>query len=217
MSSDLRAWLAQVRPAEKFYLGLRSAEIGNSIKRWPIIGTRFEAYLARKGAQARNKRSKIPGLPTALVIYLLSRIRRRRFDRMLAQRRNRVLAITDRYPQTEVPGFYDGPGLSAARAKGAAVQWLARRELEMYEQMAAYVPDLVIRLNIDLPTALARRPEDKPIALEAKIAVTPLLRFNGAAIVDLSSLDAYEEVLAQAKRAIHARLTEMGEPVPPIE
>ena len=25
------------------------------------------------------------------------------------------MVITDRYPQVEVPGFYDGPGLSAAR------------------------------------------------------------------------------------------------------
>lgn len=217
LSQDLVAWLGRVRPAENAYLGLGSGNIGNRIRKWPLIGRPFEAHLARKASQARDKKDKIPGLATALVIYGFSLIRRRRFKDMLAKRRNGVLIITDRYPQTEVTGFYDGPGLSAARPDSALVRWLSRRELAMYEWMASYVPNLVIRLNIDVATALARKPDDKPVALEAKVEVTPLLRFNGAEIVDLSSLDPYEDVLASAKRVIRDKLAAMGETVPAVD
>ena len=217
LTADLVTWMSGVRPARTCYLGLRSGDMGNRIKQWPIIGKRFEAYLSRKAAAARNKESSIPGLATAMVIYMLSCLRRWRFKRMLSMRRSGILIITDRYPQTEVPGFYDGPGLSAARAETALVKWLSRRELAMYERMAAFVPDLVVRLNIDVETAHSRKPDDKLSSLEAKVAVTPLLRFNGAEIIDLSSLDPYEQMLTAAKHAIHAALTAAGQSAPPAE
>lgn len=202
LSGDLIRWLSKDRPTETAYLGLRSGDLGNRIKQWPLIGKRFEAYLSKKAGQAKKKDATIPGLPTALVIYIFSLIRMRRFRAMMAKRRSGILVITDRYPQTEVPGFYDGPGLSAAAPKGRIVAWLARKEMDMYRQMADIVPDLVIRLNIDVETAYARKPDHKLASLQAKVAVTPQLKFNGAHIVDLSSLDPYDQVLEQAKREI---------------
>jgi hypothetical protein len=68
--------------------------------------------------------------------------------------------------------------------------------------MASFVPDLVIRLNVDVETALARKPDHGADLLEAKVAVTPLLKFNGARIVDLDATMPYAEELALAKKAI---------------
>ena len=206
LAADLVKWMAGERPTQYSYLGLKSGNMGNRIKSWPIIGKTFEAYLANKAVQARDKSAVIPGVATALAIFIFSRVRLRRFNAMMALRRKGVLVITDRYPQIEVPGFYDGPGLSAARAEGAIVKWLLARELVMYERMAAIVPDLVIRLNIDIDTAMTRKSDHKRELLMAKIAVTPQLEFNGANIVDLSSLDPYERVLANSKQAILAML-----------
>ncbi len=206
LAAALIEWLARERPVGTAYLGLGSGNIGNAIKRWPLIGPRFEAYLARKAGQARRKEAKIPGLPTALVIYGFSLLRRRRFDAMMAARRRGITIITDRYPQIEVAGFYDGPGLSAAQAGSPAVARLAARERAMYEAMATQIPDLVIRLNVDVETALARKPDHKRASIEAKVAVTPMLKFHGAPIVDLSATDPFDTVLAQAKTAINETL-----------
>ncbi|WP_070157893.1 hypothetical protein [Sphingobium phenoxybenzoativorans] len=202
LSADLLAWLRESREVDTVYLGLRSGEIGNRIKRWPLIGRAFERQLSKKAGQAREKGGKIPGAPTAFVIYMFSVKRMRAFNRMLALRRKGVTIVTDRYPQVEVPGFYDGPGLSAARAEGWLVSLLARRERAMYERMISHVPDLVIRLNVDVDTAFARKPDHKRASLEAKVAVTPHLRFNGAKIIDLCSTDPYPVVLEQAKAAV---------------
>ena len=94
------------------------------------------------------------------------------------------------------------PGLSAARAGSAAIRRLAARERGIYDWMAAYVPDLVIRLNVDVETALARKPNHKRALIERKVAVLPELKFNGAPILDLDATRPYVEVKAAARAAI---------------
>lgn len=194
LSTEMHAWLAAQSPTALCYLGLGSGDIGNRIKAWPLIGPAVERALADKARQTRSAGKRIPGLWTALVVFGFSLARRRRFRRMLALRRSGVTVITDRYPQTEVSGFYDGPGLSAAAAGSRPVAWLARRERAMYQWMSGFVPDVVLRLNVDLATAYARKPDHAVDSLRAKVAATPLLRFNGAAIVDLDSRAPYRDM-----------------------
>lgn len=202
LATDMAGVLGRDRPVRLAYLGLGSGAIGARIKRWPLIGVAAEAALARRGTKARTKGEKIPGLATALVIYGFSLLRRRRFRKVLALRQRGVTVITDRYPQIEVPGFYDGPGLSAARAGSSAVAWLATRELAMYEWMASHRPTLVLRLNIDAETAHARKPDHEIGLLRQKVAVTPSLKFGGAPIVDLDSRAPYDEMRRRALAGI---------------
>lgn len=203
LSADLLEWVrARYGPAETHYLGLRSGQMGNSIKALPLVGPMIERQLSKRAGQARTKGSKIPGLATALVIYAFSLLRRHRFRKVLSLRRQGFIVVTDRYPQVDVPGFYDGPGLSAARPGGRLVAALAARERATYEWMASFVPDLVIRLNVDVETALARKPDHGADLLKAKVAVTPLLKFNGARVVDLDATMPYAEELALAQKAI---------------
>jgi thymidylate kinase len=196
LSNDMLATFSSGRRIALCYLGLGSGEIGERIKRWPLIGPRLEHRLTKRAGQTRTAGRKIPGLGTALVVYLFSVVRLRRFRRVLALRRRGVTVLTDRYPQTEVAGFYDGPGLSAGRPGNWAVALLARQERRMYEWMASFLPDVVIRLNIDLETAYARKPDHGYELLRRKVEATPGLRFNGAPIVDIDSRAPYETVRA---------------------
>ena len=210
VSGALLEWLQRYGPADTAHLGLRSGDAGRAIKRLPLVGIASERFLQKKATRARDTKDKIPDPATAFVIYMFSVFRIRRFKKMMEKRHNGTIIITDRYPQTEVPGFYDGPGLSAARAEDAFTQRLARKEAAQYAWMASYVPDLVIRLNVDLETAFARKPDHKYESLRQKVAATPKLKFNGAKIVDLSSLDPLETVIAQAKAAIAEMLEAKG-------
>ncbi|GGD93278.1 lipoprotein [Tsuneonella deserti] len=202
LAADLAADLAAERPAEYVYLGLGSGQIGHRIATTPILGALLTPFIAKKAGRTRDPKDRIPGLLTALVVYLFSRSRKARFDAMLARRRRGIVVITDRYPQVEVPGFYDGPGLSAARAEGPFVRWLAAREARLYAEMATYVPTLVIRLAIDADTALARKPEHDRTLVEQKIAVTPLLTFGGARIAEIDATMDYAAERAEARRLI---------------
>ena len=206
LARDLAAELSCDRPVARCYLGLGSGDLGERIRRLPLIGPAIEHGLAAKARQTRSRDQKIPGLATALVVYRFSLLRRRRFRRMLALRRAGTVVLTDRYPQTEVPGFYDGPGLSAARAGSRAVAALAAREMRMYRWMAGFHPDLVIRVNITLATAVARKPDHRPDLLGQKIAVTPTLRFDGAPIVDVDGEQPYPVVRAEVLRLVRGVL-----------
>jgi len=199
---EVVAHIARTRPAEAGYLSLGSGPLGARIKAWPIIGVPLERLLTKRASQARDPEGRIPGVLTALVLYCYSLKRKKRFDRMLALRQQGIAVVTDRYPQIDVPGFYDGPGLSAARAEGWAIKWLAARERRLYEEMAAVLPTLVVRLNIDIATAVARKPDHERGLLEKKIAATPKLTFNGARSVEIDATQPLDKVLKDTKQAI---------------
>lgn len=202
LTTDLFKTVSDVRPTAISYLGLGSGAIGERIKHLPIIGRQVERRLAKKARQTRTRGEKIPGLATALVVYMFSLARLRRFNRMLKLRRAGVVVLTDRYPQTECPGFYDGPGLSAAVPKSRLVAGLARRERRLYDYMTAFRPDVVVRLNVDPATALARKPDHNADLLRKKVAVTPLLRFAGAPIIDLDATQPYAVVYRRAAQVL---------------
>lgn len=206
LAPDILAHVRQFRAAESGYLGLGSAATANRIRAWPIVGRGLEAILQRRASRARDPNDRIPDLPTALVLFGLSWKRRTRFMEMLRLRRAGVIVITDRYPQVEVGGLYDGPGLSAARAEGVLVRWLAARERSLYQWMASFRPTLVIRLHVDLATAYARKPDHDPDLLARKIAVTSQLTFNGAPIIDLDLRQPYELMRAAAIAAVDRAL-----------
>ncbi len=211
LASDLVSLLDRRSPTRSIYLGLGTGDLGRRIGGIPVIGRLAERFLtgkakkahdgkahdgkARDGKAGPEREKRLPGLATALAMFGFSLARRRRFRKVLDFRRHGVQVITDRYPQAEVPGSFDGPGLSWMRKGSALVQRLASRERALYAEMAAYRPTLVIRLNVDVDTALARKSDHQRDLLEKKLAVVPTLRFGGAQIVDVDATRPYREVL----------------------
>lgn len=209
LTADLYAQLRDISVTELVYLGQDSGNILRSILRVPLIGPMVGRYLVRKSqnAHAGDKKPAEPDVLTAIVIYLLSRWRRHKFRRMRALHRKGAIIVADRYPQAEVAGFYfDGPGLGGAERASAFVRWLTARERQFYEEMAAYVPGLLIRLNIDAETAHARKPDHKLTMLQDKVSVIPTLAFNAAHILDLDGAAPYPEVLQAALGAARTAL-----------
>jgi len=181
-------YLCSVIPNSQYaYLGLGSGALGLKIQRWPVLGPIVARYLGAKAQRARTPGERIPGPFTAAVIYGFARLRMRRFLAMLAVRESGRLVICDRYPQAKIAGLNDGPGLSAARASGWLTSWLARRERELYTEMAQIPPTLVIRLNVDARTAWLRKPDHDLALIERKVAATAALTFAGARVVEVDA------------------------------
>lgn len=207
LTADLVAHLRQQGSTELLYLGQSSGRIVEWIGTLPVIGLSFSRYLLRKSEKVHAERSAAPGSATALVIYLLSRWRTYKFRRMLMMSRRGVLVVTDRYPQTEVPGFrFDGPQLAKTSGGNWLVRKLAAHELQLYQRMAACLPLLVIRLNVDAETAHARKPDHNLTTLREKIAVWPHLRFNGASILDLDAREQAGTILDRSLLAVNAAI-----------
>lgn len=207
ITADLVAALRARGPAERRYLGLISGEMGDRIKRLPFVGVRLERHLAAKASHAQNMRNALPGTFAALVMYALSRWRAAYFRRVVALARRGVVIVSDRYPQAEVAGFrYDGPGIGIRRARGWLVRRLARAEQRLYERIVAWRPALVIRLDVDVATAQARKPDHALEELRDKIDVMARLDYHGATMVVIDARAPYAQVLAAAERAANAAL-----------
>jgi len=205
LTLDLVNYLKQKQEAELVYLGQASGAIGDWIQNLKFFGPVLARYLKSKANKVHNKKDQAPDILTAVVIYLLSRWRVHKFKRVLRLNKKGVIVVTDRYPQAEVAGFYfDGTGLGVIKAKGFFVRMLEKKERQLYQWMARYLPALIIRLDVDAKTAQQRKPDHKLKMLEQKTSVIPTLKFNGATILDLDSTAPYEDVLASAKKAIEA-------------
>ncbi len=210
VSSSVIDFVRRYGSADTAHLGLKSGDVGRAIQRLPLIGKALDRYITRKASRARDKKDKIPGPGTALIIYGFSALRVMRFKRMMRKRESGQIIITDRYPQIDVPGFYDGPGLSAAKAGDRFTRWLADREFRHYAWMASYHPNLVIRLNVDLETAYARKPDHKLESLRQKVEATPKLTFGGAPIVDFDSKEPLDTILSKVRTTIANELESLG-------
>ncbi|PWW09658.1 hypothetical protein [Mangrovibacter plantisponsor] len=204
LTNDLVKNLKKQFVTERRYLGLISGEDGDKIKRLPVIGTWLERRLAAKSDKTQRMSNKAPALWAALIMYGFSLWRASNLRKVQRLAQSGVLVISDRYPQAEISGFYyDGPGIGPERAKGWLLTRLAERERRLYQQMALFRPELIIRLDIDADTAFSRKPDHSYEELKDKIANMVKLNYNGSRIVELDARAPYDEVLENALNAIY--------------
>lgn len=203
LTADLLSTLNNEKPTVKRYLGLVSGEVGDKIKKLPLIGVQLERYLAAKAFRAQDMRKKIPGTGTALIMHFLSLWRAMHLLLLRRLSRKGIQVIVDRYPQAEISGFrYDGPGITASDSDSWLLRKLAVREQALYNWMARYKPAIILRLNIDAETAYARKPDHDINELRDKISIMPRLNYNSALIVDIDTTVPYQQVLTTALLAI---------------
>ncbi|MBK0034805.1 hypothetical protein IBT47_21175 [Erwinia sp. S43] len=204
LTADLVKTLSSSCAVERRYLGLISGEDGDKIKRLPVIGVWLERRLAAKSEKTQRMSSKAPALWAALIMYGLSVWRKANLAKAKRLAQSGVLVISDRYPQAEISGFYyDGPGIGVERTSGKLMTYLAEREKHLYQQMALYQPELIIRLEIDADTAFSRKPDHNYDELRDKALVMSQLNYNGSRVLNIDARAPYDEVLQTALAAIY--------------
>ena len=212
VSEELLAWTRDYGPAAAAHLGKQQGNSGRWFASLPLVGHWFKGFIGRKAATVHSSRgkNKAPDLLPAIVMHAFTLRRILRFRRMMKLRRQGLIIIADRYPQLDFPSAFDGPDMSIDADGGRFVQWLARREQRAFEWMTSYRPDLAIRLNVDLDTACARKPDHRREALKRKIEITPQLTLNGANIVEIDAAQPLDSVLEAVKLAMANILAEHG-------
>lgn len=202
LSVEIAELLNKKRQTSLFYLGLGSGDIGRRIQKLPFIGPAIERNLSRKATKTRNPGENIPGLLTAFVVFLFSCKRYFSFQKLLKAHQNNIQVVTDRYPQAELSGCCDGPGLSAGRTTNPLIAWLVCAEKRLYQKMASVHPTVIIFLDVDLQTAVARKPDHNVELLATKIEKTRTLHFDGAPIEKIDACQSYAAVKEQALAVI---------------
>ena len=169
----------------------------------PLVGVWLERRLAAKSSKTQSMKTKSPALWAVVIMYCFSLRRMANLRKVQRLAQSGVLVVSDRFPQAEISGFYyDGPGIGVERATGKISMFLAQRERRLYQQMAQYRPELIIRLGIDIETAISRKPDHDYAELQDKIGVMSKIGYNGTKILEIDSRAPYSEVLEQAQKAV---------------
>ena len=203
LTTDLVKSLQQHWQTERRYLGL----LADRYLIWqvilPLVGVWLERRLAAKSSKTQSMKTKSPALWAAVIMYCFSLRRMANLRKVQRLAQSGVLVVSDRFPQAEISGFYyDGPGIGVERATGKISMFLAQRERRLYQQMAQYRPELIIRLGIDIETAISRKPDHDYAELQDKIGVMSTIGYNGTKILEIDSRAPYSEVLEQAQKAV---------------
>lgn len=194
-------------PAAMVHLGKQAGNVERVVIKFPFMGR----FLKKKIDSNKIKVDKsAPGPLAASVIMVFVMRRLLRFRRMLALRQQGKIILSDRFPQVEIPSAFDGPTLPENITGNRFVKWIAQREWSIFHWMAEQKPDLVIKLNVDLDVAFARKPDHSRNSLAKKVAIVPLLTFPGSEVVSIDANLPLEEVLVTAEAAVNKFMESRG-------
>jgi thymidylate kinase len=153
---------------------------------------------------ATVRREAEPSLARLIWILALARERRRRAREARRARGRGMVVLSDRLPQSQYPGWNDGPRLTAwltaaSRLKRAA----ARRERESFALVDLTPPDLVFKLRVSPEVAARRKPETPPAQLNSGLELVRRMRFPPTTrVVDLDAEQPLADMVLEAKRAV---------------
>ena len=119
-----------------------------------------------------------------------------------------MLVLCDRYPQTTISGFNDGPLLTGlANHPSALLNRLGAWERSVYESAVGDGPDLVIKLRVSPEVAVARKPEMSKDEIERRRNAVAAIQYGSRCLeVEIDADRPLDVVLLDVKRAIWERL-----------
>jgi hypothetical protein len=129
-------------------------------------------------------------------------------DCSIARKRG-MIVISDRYPQTQILGFNDGPLLVNGNGHSSPYPgFLKEWELKNYQDMTNTVlPDLVIKLDVTPEVAMARKSDTPTDIVKQKVDAVKSLKFPPqTTVVNIDATQPLDQVLLQAKQSVWQHL-----------
>ena len=196
---EIYKWLFKVMDVRRIYLGSGDGPV--SIMRAPL---KFVIDMAQKKDLVKrtriedaDKQSANPSLAKKLWIYTLSKERLSRLKQMNRCKLRGYVVLTDRYPQSEIPGLCDGIRLGDS-SFAAEVERKAMRRAKLCS------PDLVIKMMVSPEVAMQRKPGELSFATGKHLSdkISRLLYSERTKIVTINSNQPQEKVWLDVKNAI---------------
>ncbi len=208
--AELQPWLGWKLDVLPIYFGSGDGPV--SLTRLPLVWVRrLQKRLTKPRPAAERSRVLRPRrLSAARAVWalVLAHEKARRLARAERARQRGIVVLCDRFPQTTVRGFNDGPLLTPWLESPAA--WrraLACWELAIYERARRLAPDLVIKLDVSPEVAVARKPDMAPEECARRRAAVASLEWGERCrMVTIDAEQPLERVIAEVKRAVWAEL-----------
>lgn len=214
VARELVRWLRWKVDAHAVYLGSGDGRVGIPVKVLKALASRSKpstqnvaTHEPRSPADNRaRKRSAAKEVGACLLALAIGRERLGKVRRAHRERRKGSVLITDRFPQRQYRGIYDGPRLDRSEGAPALRRYFGRLEERIYRKIEDLSPDLVVRLHVPATVALQRKPDHSEAEIRRKADLTRQIEFPGARLVDIDASAPLEEVLRSVKQVVWASL-----------
>lgn len=118
---------------------------------------------------------------------VLAKEKRSKQRHMVKARNNGLLVLTDRYPQSDIPGSSDGPLLDKYKDRNMLMKKISSWEQKIYKSFSINAPDLTIKLTVQTDIAIARKPEMTVEEIEKKKSIVMGMDISAySAVIDTS-------------------------------
>jgi thymidylate kinase len=207
--AEMTRWLGWKLDVLPVYFGSGDGPV--SLGRWPLVLARmFQRRLSTERPTPSLARvlPRRPSAARAVWAFVLAREKAARLRTVERARQRGLVVLCDRYPQSTVRGFNDGPLLTPwLESPRALLRRLARYELGVYQSASALAPELVIKLDVSPKVAVQRKPEMLPEECARRRAAVAALEWGERCrIATIDAEQPLERVLAELKRTIWAEL-----------
>lgn len=210
--STVRGWLAWKLDVIPIYFGSGDGTV--SFYRWPLrvahrlVGHRLKMTNQQSIEPASDRFWRLRQVLRVPWAIALSLERRGKLRKLVRARNRGLIVICDRFPQSSVPDFNDGPLLARWKEhKSPVLRAISRWEAQPYHVAAGYPADLVIKLSVKPEVASARRPDMSIDEIQRRIHVVESLQYAPASCVKtVDSSEPLAEVALKVKQAIWRHL-----------
>lgn len=169
-----------------------------------FFGTKakFSQHKNINKSNANTKAKKIP-FYYAIWIYLCLLDKRKNLMKAIKDSANGSLVISDRWPQTDVPGIFDGPRLANTISGNYIADKVIQKEEKFYKFASQFKPDLLIKLRVSPEKSLKRKPDE--LTLEEATNFSTLIdqiEWPAQNIVNIDADQPQERVFEEVRTAI---------------
>ena len=214
-------WLSWKIDARSVYFG--SGDGPSSLLRWPLklalramrgIGVvrppRTDLRADKSPASTPRPARQSGPIAWARVVWalVLALEKTRSLRRAWRGRNLGMVMVCDRYPQSQVAGFNDGPLLAHWRNhRWSLLRALAAIESAPYRLAEEHPPDLVIKLRVSPEVARARKPEMRSEEIVRRNDAIAALTFpSSTTVCEVQADRALDEVVLDVRRRVWAAL-----------
>ncbi len=208
LQADLIKWLGWKLDILPIYFGSGGGTA--SFYRWPLLklhrlvqrGGR-EAFLAGADTESAARhpgRSRVREAARFCWAITLALEKRSKLRKMTRARNRGMIVVCDRFPQSTVADFNDGPLLQKYRSRRSRLlRRISEWEASVYHRAKDVPPDLVIKLIAAADVAFRRRPDMSIESLQKRIDTVVALRFSAPTAIIEADAPAGEVALAARK------------------
>lgn len=203
---SINKWLSWKIDTYNIYFG--SGDGSSSLLRLPLkivaklrVKKRGNSlHIKESDTKKKNKKLKLAKVIWAIT---LAAEKKSKFKQMLKARSNGLIILTDRYPQTQIQGYNDGPLLSEWKdSKNILKQILYRYEIKTYNLSNYFQPDILLKLKIPQELSASRKNDTPLYMIKKKIDAIETISFNNSLEVSIDTSGSVEESALLIKREI---------------